>query len=172
MTDTKLTQDTINETLAVCKSVILADDLFQSCAEDGIPVSYHQAQGVERISRECVENDGFYTMVSKTKEAGYVFSFFDTRGELTNTININMPVIAKNRKIPKLNWLKQLFINIGYAADHITIKYMHRIVESHIRDGGTWNITFNDDTVVIILKMNDVVKGHYEFHEEVFLGER
>lgn len=167
------TKETIKETLAVCKSVISADDLFQSCAYDNIPIGYHQAEGLEALSRKVIEAGGFYIMLAKAEDKGYTFNFFDVSGELTDVVNINMPEISKDRKIPKLNWLKSAFVQtLNYPEDHIEIKYMHRIIDNHIRNGGTWQLTLNDDTIIITLKMNGLIKGHYEFHNEVFLGQQ
>lgn len=171
MTQEIATKETIEETLAVCRSIILADDLFQSCAQDDLPVSYHQAQGVEAMSRECIEAGGFYIMLPKANDKGHLINFFDNQGNFTKGINVTRPEVSKDRKIPKLNWMKQLFASIGYAPDSVQIKLTHKLVESHLRDGGSWNVTVNDDTIVIILKMNDIIKAHYEFHEEVFVGE-
>lgn len=166
MTVTKVTQEIIDDTLVACRQPVTADELFQNCKADGIPVSYHHCKTIASVSEECINQGGFYNILSRANDQGNVLNFFDNKGELTQSFVIRRPEISRDRKIPKLNWLKQFFFNIGYSADRIEIKYIHRIIESHIRDGGTWLPTFNDKMIIIVLKMNGQVKTHLEFHRE------
>jgi len=162
----KASEQIIADTLSACREPFTADELFQNCAADQIPVSYHQCKELAKISHKCIENGGFYNILSRIDGGGNVLTFFNNQGDLTNAVTLNRPEISKERKIPKLNWLKQHFANIGYDKDRIEIKYVHRIIESHIRDGGTWTTALNDTSIVFILKMHGQVKSHMEFHKE------
>lgn len=157
----------MSDTLSACRDPFTADELFQNCAGDKIPVSYHQCKQLAEIAEKCISRGGFYNILSRGADQGSVLTFFNNQGDLTNAISLNRPEISRDRKIPKLNWLKRYFGNIGWAADRIEIKYIQRIIESHIRDGGSWETTFNDNTVIFILKMRGQVKSHMEFHREV-----
>ncbi len=162
----KATEQTISDTLSACREPFTADELFQNCAADKIPVPYHQCKVLAEVSRDTIANGGFYNILTR-KEGGNVLTFFNNQGELLNAIVLNKPDISKDRKIPKLNWLKRYFTNIGYDKDRIEIKYIQRIIESHIRDGGSWSTTFNDETLLFVLKIHGQVKSHLEFHREV-----
>lgn len=155
----------IEETLAACREPVTADELFQSCAADGIPVTYHQCKVIAKLSVECITKGGWYNIL-QLAGGGNVINFFNQEGDVTENIRLRAPDISRDRKIPKLNWMRDLFAQIGYDSDRIEIKYIHRIIESHIRDGGTWTPACNDRTIVFILKMNGSVKSHHEFHRE------
>lgn len=161
----KATEQTISDTLSACREPFTADELFQNCAADKIPVPYHQCKVLAEISRETISRGGFYNILTR-KDGGNVLTFFNSQGELLNAVALNKPEIAKDRKIPKLTWLKRYFGNIGYAPDRIEIKYIQRIIESHIRDGGSWTTALNDNTVIFVLKIHGQVKSHMEFHRE------
>lgn len=156
----------IEDTLSACREAFTADELFQNCAADKIHVTYHQCKELAKLSEECIARGGFYNILSRGEGQGSVLTFFNNKGDLTSAVALNQPAIAKDRKIPKLNWLKQYFRNIGYDQDRVEIKYIHRIIESHIRDGGSWLTTMNNHTIVFTLKMNGAVKSHMEFHRE------
>lgn len=161
----KASEQIISDTLSACREPFTADELFQNCAADKIPVPYHQCKVLAELSHDTINKGGFYNILTR-KDGGNVLTFFNNQGELLNAIVLNRPEIAKDRKIPKLNWLKQYFANIGYAKDRIEIKYIHRVIESHIRDGGSWTTALNDTTLVFILKMHGQVKSHLEFRRE------
>lgn len=167
MTALTVSKEIIEDTLAVCRESLTADELFQNCAADGLPVSYHQCKVIAELSEKCIGNGGFYNILSRPEGQGNVLTFFNNKGELTENIIIRKPEESRERKIPKLNWLKQFFANIGYNKDRIEIKYIQRIIESHIRDGGTWSGSFNDNSIMFILKMNGSIKAHMEFRREI-----
>lgn len=166
MTTLTATTQVMSDTLSACRDPFTADELFQNCAGDKIPVTYHQCKQLAEVAQKCIDGGGFYNILSRGYGEGSLLTFFNNQGDLTNAIALNRPEVSKDRKIPKLNWLKQYFTNIGYAPDRVEIKYIQRIIESHIRDGGSWTTTVNDKTIVFILKMHDKVKSHMEFHRE------
>lgn len=166
MTDLK---SVIDDTLAPCRDPLTPDELFQSCAQDGIPVTYHQCKTIADLSSKCIKSGGWYNIL-QLAGGGNVVNFFDKEGNVTENIRLRQPEIAKDRKIPKLNWLKEYFKTIGYDGTRIEIKYIHRIIESHIRDGGSWNTACNDRTLIFVLKYNKQVKAHFEFHREDLNG--
>lgn len=156
----------MSDTLSACRDPFTADELFQNCAGDKIPVTYHQCKQLAELATHCIERGGFYNILSRGVDQGSLLTFFNNQGDLTNAITLNRPEISRDRKIPKLNWLKQHFANIGWAADRIEIKYIHRMIESHIRDGGSWESTFNDQCIVFTLMMRGQIKSHMEFRRE------
>lgn len=166
MTALTASEQVMTDTLSACREQFTAEELFQNTLADGVPVPFHQCKQLARVAQECIDRGGFYNILSRGVDQGSLLTFFNNQGDLTNAIALNRPEISKDRKIPKLNWLKQFFANIGYDKDRIEIKYIQRIIESHIRDGGSWTSTMNDQTIVFTLKMNGKVKSHLEFHRE------
>lgn len=156
----------IEDTLTPCRTPLTATELFQSCAADGLPVTYHQCKQIAKLSEECIRDGGWYNILSIADGNGNVVNFFNSEGELLQNYRLRRPEISRDRKIPTLNWLRDVFEKYGYDKDRLEVKYIHRIIDSHIRDGGSWTPLLNDHCFVVDLKMNGVIKGHFEFHRE------
>ena len=142
------------------------EQLMDNCFADGIPITNHQARAITEIAKDVICKGGFYTMAQLQDNRGTNFQFYNVLGEVVNTITLNLPNIAKDRKIPKRTWLEDLFGHIGYHNQRLEIKFLESLLESHIRDGGSWSSSLNDNTVFFVLRMNEHVKARFEFHRE------
>lgn len=156
----------MDEALHRMTKVIDLDQLMKASYEDRMPLTKHQAQMIHDLSVETVAANGFYTLANLTDGLGSLFVFYNATGDVNKVIKLNFPMISKDRKLPKRKWLKDLFEHIGYRNDRIEIKYVYLMIESHIRDGGTWAATMNDSTITFVLKMNGLTKQYLEFHKE------
>lgn len=158
--------DVVVEALSAMTAPIGMGELLEACHQDGIPLTNHQAREIERISRECIDLNGFYTMNNKLFGKGTVFTFYTVDGLVTHNINLTLPEIDPTRKIPSRNLVMHWFNDIGYHNDRIEIKLMHDLIESHIRDGGSYERFNNHRTLSFTLRMNGRVKSRYEFFPE------
>lgn len=156
----------MKETIEHLRTKFTIDQLMENCYADGIPLTNHQAREIVRISDHTIDAGGFYIMNQLVDNTGTSFMFYNAKGELVQSIILRLPNIAKDRKIPSLKWLTNLFSHIDYHDERIEIKLTHKLIESHIRDGGTWTSAINGNTVIFIFKMNGKVKSHLEFHKE------
>lgn len=159
--------DIVVESLGAMTTPIDVGLLIESSFADGIPLTLHQARAVHELSVKTVDNGGFYTMNQLAEDKGTVFLFFNAEGKVEETIVLNQPNIAKDRKIPSLKWMTTFFEYIDYAPDRKEIKAIHTLLESHIRDGGSWEPTMNSESIKFVLRMNGHTKARYEFYREV-----
>lgn len=159
-------RDVIVDALGAMTTPIEMGQLLEACYADGIPLTNHQAREIERISRECIDRGGFYTMNNKLHDAGTVFTFYTVDGLVRDNIVLNFPNVSPDRKIPTLGIVKLWFKVLGYHDDRIEIKTMHQLIESHIRDGGSFERFNNQRILSLTFRMNDRVKSRYEFYPE------
>jgi hypothetical protein len=159
-------RDVIVEALGAMTTPIEMGILLQASYEDGIPLTNHQAREIARISEKCIQIDGFYTMNNMTDGKGTVFTFFNREGLILSTIILNFPNVAVERKIPSLRDVKTWFNYIGYHNERIEIKMLQTLIESHIRDGGSFNHFITSNALTFTLRMNGHVKSRYEFMRE------
>lgn len=140
--------------------------LIQKCFEDGIPLTNHQARAIELLAKETTDKGGFYTLANRAGGQGSVFIFYNKEGDITENVVLNFPNVSVERKIPSRQWLKDFFSYIGYAPDRLEIKMMFKLIDSHVRDGGSWTSSVGGNTIYFVLRMNEYVKSRYEFHKE------
>lgn len=140
--------------------------LIQKCFEDGIPLTNHQARAIEIMSIETTKKGGFYTLANMTNGEGSVFIFYNKEGDILHNVVLNFPNASPDRKIPRRQWLKNFFEHIDYAPDRLEIKMMFRLIESHVRDGGSWTSSMSGNSIHFVLRMNDKVKSRFDFHKE------
>lgn len=158
--------DVMVEALGAMTTVIDMGQLLEACHQDGIPLTNHQAREIEKISRECIDLKGFYTMNNKLFGKGTVFTFYTEEGLVTHNINLTLPEIDPTRKIPSRAIVQHWFEGLGYHAKRIEIDTMHKLIESHIRDGGSYDRFNNHRVLTFTLRMNGKVKSRYEFFPE------
>jgi hypothetical protein len=156
----------VKEALEHMRTPFTMDQLMDNCFADGIPITNHQARAITEIADDVIRKGGFYTMAQLQDNRGTNFQFYNVVGEVVNTITLNLPNIAKDRKIPTRNWLVSLFSHIGYHNKRLEVKYMEQLIESHVRDGGSWSSSMSGDAVYFVFRMNERVKARYEFHRE------
>lgn len=150
-------------------TVIPMDQLMEASFQDGIPITNHQAREIENISRQVTESGGFYIMNNIVKNyefTGTVFTFFNDKSEVVKLITLNFPHVAANRKIPKRSVVNAWFDYIGYNSERIERKIVHKLIDSHVRDGGTFERRNSDQHISITLLMNGQVKTRLEFFRE------
>jgi hypothetical protein len=145
---------------------ISIDQLMQNCFADGIPLTKHQARALVALVDDTLAKKGFYTMAQKANGKGTVFCFYNAEGDMIDVVSLNVPEISKERKIPTRKWLEDFFEHIGYHKDRLEVKFTAKLLESHIRDGGSWTSAMNGDTIIFVLKMANRVKTHIEYHRE------
>lgn len=158
--------DVIVEALGAITKVLGVDELMFHSYADGIPLTQHQASAINRMTMETVANRGFYTMVNKTRGRGTVFTFYDRDGEVTDCVNLNFPMISPDRRIPSVAVIQEHFRKVGYGPDRLEVKLIPKLIESHIRDGGIWQVQSDDQLLSFTLRMNDRVKARYDFYRE------
>lgn len=142
------------------------DQLMENCFADGIPLTNHQAREITALAERTIDLGGFYTMGQLQDNRGTAFCFYNTVGEVVQSIVLNLPNISKDRKIPSRNWLVTFFEHIGYHNQRLEVKYMESLIESHIRDGGSWESSMAGDSIHFVFRMNNRIKSRYDFYRE------
>lgn len=156
----------VKEALEHLRTKFTMDQLIDNCFADRIPITNHQAREMAKLCEQTIDRGGFYTMAQLQDNKGTAFCFYNVLGEVVSSVVIHQPNIASNRKIPTRAWLENAFSIIEYHNQRLEVKYMENLIESHIRDGGSWESSVNATTLYFTLRMNDKVKARYEFHKE------
>lgn len=156
----------INEAIHHMTQPISIDQLMQNCFADGIPLTKHQSRALVTLVEDTLAKKGFYTMAQKAGGKGTVFCFYDAQGDIVDVVSLNVPEISKERKIPTRSWLQAFFSHIDYAKDRLEIKQMEKYIDSHVRDGGSWESSLSGDAIYFTFKMNNKVKSTYAFYRE------
>ena len=156
----------VKEALDHLRTKFSMAQLMENLFADRIPITNHQARQMETLCARTVDAGGFYTMAQLQDNKGTAFCFYNVLGEVVQSVVFNQPNIANDRNIPKRAWLVDLFSQIGYHNQRLEIKFLESLLESHIRDGGSWSSSLNDNTVFFVLRMNEHVKARFEFHRE------
>lgn len=164
-----LTKEIVVDSLTAMTVKIDPGMLQDNCFADGVPLPRHQALRVCDYIDRTIDEGGFYLMnqlaVSPEGEGGgTIFTLFNKDGDVTNTIRLNFPQIRADRKLPNKTWLKNLMAQYGY--NDTSSKRIYLIIESHIRDGGSWTVRINDNNFEFVLRMNDQIKARHEFFKE------
>lgn len=145
---------------------VTADQFQAACFEDRFPVTYADCERIAKVTEECCSDGGFFTIGTMVRGMGYVLTAYDRLEKIMANIVINLPVEAENRKIPQLSWLRHKFKLIGHDFKSNNIRQMYKIIENHIRDGGTWEYTETKDSIHFELKANGFIKGKHSFYRE------
>lgn len=117
----------------------LDPDQFQKALfQDGFPVPYASCEDVSKVADEAIKAGGYYTIDIIANGKGYVVQAFDNEGLVIANYVINRPEESDFRRIPTFPWLRHKFKCIGYDFKDKIIRQTHKLIESHIRDGGTW----------------------------------
>lgn len=156
----------VKETLYHLRTKFTMEQLMENLFADRIPITNHQARQMEALCDQTIDRGGFYTMAQLHENIGTAFCFYNAKGEVVKSIILKQPNIADDRKIPKRAWLEDQFSHIGYHNQRLEVKFLESLLESHIRDGGSWSSSKDENTIYFVLRMNEHVKARFEFHRE------
>lgn len=145
---------------------VTADQFQQAAFEDRIPVKYTDCEKIAAVAEEACSSGGFFTIGTMVRGMGYVVNAYDKDEEILANFVINRPVEAEDRKIPTMAWIRHKFKMLNHAYKSNAIKQMHKIIENHIRDGGTWEYAGNNDSIHFELKVNGFIKARHSFYRD------
>lgn len=145
---------------------LTADEFQKAAFEDRVPVSYTDCEKIAKVSEEVCKDGGYYTIGAMVRGMGYVVTAYTKEDEIAAAFIINRPVESEDRKIPTMSWLRHKFKSIGHDHKSNCIKQMSKIIENHIRDGGTWEYLSTNECIQFELKSNGATRSKHTFYQE------
>lgn len=149
-----------------------ADEFQAALFADRFPVSYHDCENIAKLTEETCRWDGYFTIGLVKGNKTYVINAYNKNNEMLANYVINQPEISKDRKIPSFDWVANRFYGIGYKPGCLEIKQTHKQIESHLRDGGSYEYFTSGGCVRFDLKIRGQIKASLIFYkEELFIQE-